>query len=153
MSSQSDAKRTTSIHDSLAERWSRLYVAVRDGYRRAAIQAALFLNGGASVALLAFLSNLAIAHQARGVTGNYATFKASFACFGVGVMLAASSNVVAFLIQNVAIAHPREAEGKIGRRLRTIGIGMVVASLFLFAIGMIVAADALENLVGSLDIA
>ena len=35
----------------------------------------------------------------------------------------------------------------------TIGIGMVVASLFLFAIGMTVAADALENLVGSFDVA
>jgi hypothetical protein len=40
-------------------------------------------------------------------------------------MLAASSSVIAFLIQNVAIAHP------MGGRLRTIGIGMVVASLFL----------------------
>jgi hypothetical protein len=153
MSITSDAKETNSIHDSPAERWSRLYVEVRAGYGRAAIQAALLLNGGASVALLAFLSNLAIAHQARGVTGNYATFKAAFVCFGVGVMLPASSNVVAFLIQNVAIARPKEAEGKTGRRLRTIGIGMVVASLFLFAIGMIVAADALENLVGSLDAA
>jgi hypothetical protein len=152
MSSQSGTKRTYSFHDSPAEEWSRLYVGVRAGYGRAAIQAALFLNGGASVALLAFLGNLAIAHQTRGVAGNYATFKVAFACFGVGVMLAASSNVVAFLIQNVAIARPREAEGKTGRRLRTIGIGLVIASLFLFAFGVIVGADALENLMGSLDV-
>jgi hypothetical protein len=132
---------------------SRLYVDVRAGYGRAAIQAALFLNGGASVALLAFLGNLAIAHQARGVTGSYATFKAGFVCFGIGVLLAASSNVIAFLIQNVAISHPNEAEGRFARRLRAIGIGMVVASLILFAIGMTVAAIALENLVRSLDIA
>ena len=46
---------------------------------------------GRSVALLAFLGNLAIAHQARGVSGNYATFKAAFVCFGIGVMLAASA--------------------------------------------------------------
>ena len=144
---------THSIQDTAAERWSRLYVDVRASYGRAAIQAALFLNGGASVALLAFLGNLAIAHQARGVTGNYTTFKAAFVCFGIGVMLAASSSVVAFLIQNVAIAHPREAEGRMGGRLRTIGIGMVVASLFLFAIGITVTADALENLVGSFDVA
>ena len=45
------------------------------------------------------------------------------------------------------------AECRFARRLRTIGIGMVVASLILFAIGMTVAADALENLVRSLDIA
>jgi hypothetical protein len=60
---------------------------VRTSYGRVAIQAAVFLNGGASVALLAFLGNLAIAHQARGVTGSYTTFKAAFVCFGIGVML------------------------------------------------------------------
>jgi hypothetical protein len=153
MSSPSNTKRTYSIRDTPAEQWYRLYVDVRAGYGRAAIQAALFLNGGASVALLAFLGNLAIAHQARGVTGSYATFKAGFVCFGIGVLLAASSNVIAFLIQNVAISHPNEAEGRFARRLRAIGIGMVVASLILFAIGMTVAAIALENLVRSLDIA
>jgi hypothetical protein len=41
---------------------------------------------------------------------------------------------VAFLIQNVAIAHPKEAEGRFGRRLRLVGIGMVVVSLLLFAV-------------------
>jgi hypothetical protein len=68
-------------------------------------------------------------------------------------MLAASGNVIAFLIQNVAIDHPSEAEGRLGRRLRTIGIGTVVASLLLFAIGITVAASALENLVRALDFA
>jgi hypothetical protein len=29
-------------------------------------------------------------------------------CFGIGVVLAASANVIALLIQNVAIAHPKE---------------------------------------------
>jgi hypothetical protein len=57
-----------------------------------------------------------------------------------GVMLAASANVIALLIQNVAIAHPKEAECRFARRLRTTGIGMVVASLIPFAIGMTVAA-------------
>jgi uncharacterized BrkB/YihY/UPF0761 family membrane protein len=69
-------------------------------------------------------------------------------CFGIGVMLAAGSSVVAFLIQNVAIAHPKDAEGRIGRRLRSVGIGMGVVSLFLFAAGITVAANALGNLIG-----
>ena len=73
-------------------------------------------------------------------------------CFGIGVMLAASSSVVAFLIQNVAIAHPKDAEGRTGRRLRSVGIGMVVASLSIFAVGITVAANALGNLVGSLEV-
>ena len=67
-------------------------------------------------------------------------FQSRFVCFGIGVMLAASANVIALLIQNVAIAHPKEAECRFARRLRTTGIGMVVASLIPFAIGMTVAA-------------
>jgi hypothetical protein len=136
-----------SIQDTAAERWSRLYVDVRASYGRAAIQAALLLNGAASVA---FLGSLAVAQQTKGLAGNFVTFKEAFVCFGIGVMLAAGSSVVAFLIQNVAIARPRQAEGRIGRRLRSVGIGMVVASLCIFAIGITVAANALGNLVGSL---
>src|SRR5215469_16489374 len=98
-SSISDAKRSNSIQDTAAERWSRLYVDVRASYGRASIQSALLLNGGASIALLAFLGNLAIAQQNQGISGNFVTLKEAFVCFGIGVMLAASSNVVAFLIQ------------------------------------------------------
>jgi hypothetical protein len=144
-----NAKQSVSIQDTAAERWSRLYVDVRASYGRAAIQAALLLNGAASVALIAFLGNLAIAQQTKGLAGNFVTFKEAFVCFGIGVMLAASSSVVAFLIQNVAIAHPKDAEGRTGRRLRFVGIGMVVASLFLFAVGITVAANAV---IGSLDL-
>jgi hypothetical protein len=146
-----NAKRSNSIQDTAAERWSRVYVDVRASYGRASIQSALLLNGGASVALLAFLGNLAIAHQTTGLTGNFVAFRGAFLCFGIGVMLAASSSVVAFLIQNVAIAHLKEAEGKMGRRLRAIGIGMVVAALVSFAVGITVAANGMGNLVGSLD--
>ena len=106
MSSTSGAKPANPIHDSSSEKWSYLYINIRAAYGRAAIQTAILLNGGASVALLAFLSNL---HQAKGVTGNYATFKTAFVCFVIGVMLAASGNVIAFLIQNVAIVHPSKA--------------------------------------------
>ena len=41
----SDAKRSNSIQDTAAERLSRLYVDVRASYGRAAIQAAILLNG------------------------------------------------------------------------------------------------------------
>jgi hypothetical protein len=96
--------------------------------------------------------NLAIAHQTSGLTGNFVAFKGAFVCFGIGVMLAASSSVVAFLIQNVAIAHPKKAEGNTGRRLRAIGIGMVVAALVSFAVGITVAANAMGNLIAFLDV-
>jgi hypothetical protein len=146
-----NAKRSNSIRDTAAEWWSRVYVDVRASYGRASIQSALLLNGGASVALLAFLGNLAIAHQTSGLTGNFVAFRGAFLCFGIGVMLAASSSVVAFLIQNVAIANLKVAEGKMGRWLRTIGMGMVVAALVSFAVGITVAANGMGNLVGSLD--
>jgi hypothetical protein len=67
-------------------------------------------------------------------------------------MLAAGSNVVAFLIQIFSIAHPEDAEGGAGRQLRFVGIGMVVASLLLFAAGISVAANALSDVIGSLDV-
>ena len=73
----SDAKRANAVQDTASERWSRLYADVRASYGRAAIQAAILLNGGASVALLPFLGNLAIAQQTKGVTGNFVTFGAA----------------------------------------------------------------------------
>ena len=91
---------------------------------------------------------LAITQQTKGLTGNFVSFKGVFVCVGIGVMIAASSNVVAFLIQNVAIAHPKDAEGRTGGRLRLVGIGMVVASLFLSQLESPVAANALGNLIG-----
>ena len=148
----SGARRSNLIQDTAEERWSRLYADVRASYGRASIQSALLLNGGASIALLAFLGNLAIAQQNKGLTGSFSTLKESFLCFGVGVMLAASSNVVAFLIQVFSIANPKDAEGGTGRRLRFVGIGMVVASLLLFAVGITVAANAWSNVIGSLDV-
>jgi len=152
MASTMSRARSNRTQDTAAERWSRLYADVRARYGRASIQSALLLNGGASIALLAFLGNLAIAQQNKGITGSFLTLKESFVCFGVGVMLAASSNVVAFLIQIFSISRPDDAEGLTGRNLRFVGIGMVVASLLLFAVGITVAANALSNVIGSLEV-
>ena len=102
----------SSLFQSKILRQSGGLASIRASYGRAAIQAALLLNGAASVALLAFLGNLAIAQQTKTLAGNFVFFKEAFVCFGIGVMLAASSSVVAFLIQNVAIAHPKDAEGR-----------------------------------------
>ena len=139
MSSPSNTKRTYSTRDTPAEQWYRLYVDVRAGYGRAAIQAALFLNR-------ALCRPASVSRQSRHRPPSQRRkrklcgFQSCFVCFGIGVVLAASANVIALLIQNVAIAHPKEAECRFARRLRTTGIGMVVASLIPFAIGMTVAA-------------
>ena len=140
----STARRFNPIEDTAKERWSRLYVNIRASYGRAAIQSALLLNGGASVALLAFLGNLAIAQQSKGLTGHFLTVRSALVCFGIGVILAASSSVVAFVIQIIWI---KDAEARMGRVLRSIGIGMVAASLVLFAVGIVVAANALSHFI------
>ena len=85
MATRMSRVRSTITEDTAAERWSRLYADVRASYGRASIQSALLLNGGASIALLAFLGNLAIAQQYKGLTGSFLTLKESFVCFGVGV--------------------------------------------------------------------
>ena len=79
----SDAKRANAVQDTASERWSRLYADVRASYGRAAIQAAILLNGGASVACLAFL-DLAIAQQTKGVTGNFVLVRRDHAPLCVG---------------------------------------------------------------------
>ena len=57
----------------------------------------------------------------------------SLRVLGIGVMLAACSSVVALLIQNVAIAHPKDAEGRTGRRLRLVGISEWSSRRFFFS--------------------
>jgi hypothetical protein len=94
MSNPSNTKRTYSIRDTPAERWSRLYVDVRAGYGRAAIQAALFLNGSAP--LPTFLGNLAIAPEpepSRSSRAAHSTRRPSRAPWArsIGQELAASS--------------------------------------------------------------
>jgi len=74
-----NAKQSVSIQDTAAERWSRLYVDVRASYGQA-----LLLNGAVSVALLAFLGNLAIAQRAKALAVNSASFKEAFVCFDIG---------------------------------------------------------------------
>ena len=153
MASTISRVRSTRTQDTAAERWSRLYADVRASYGRASIQSALLLNGGASIALLAFLGNLVIAQQTKGLAGSFSTLEEPFVCFGVGVMLAAGR-------QRGRIPHPdffdcasrRRRRRGTGRQLRFVGIGMVAASLLLFAAGISVAANALSNVIGSLDV-
>jgi hypothetical protein len=105
-----------------------------------------------SVALLAFLGNLAMRPSQRRKR-KLCDFQSRFVCFGIGVMLAASANVIALLVQNVAIAHPKEAECRFARRLRTTGIGMGRRLAYSFRHRNDRGGHALENLVRSLDIA
>ena len=71
----SSAKRINLIQDTAAQRWSRLYVDVRASYGRAAIQSALLLNGGASVALLPFPGQSRHCPANKGLVGKFYKFR------------------------------------------------------------------------------
>jgi len=118
----------------------RHYVEARAGYGRGGIQAAFFLNGGGAAALLAFFGNLAIANHTYVLTGHLGAIKAAFICLGIGVVLAATSNLAAFLTQN---AHIRKAEGTNARRLGWVTIAMVLTSLACFVVGIAIMANEL----------
>jgi len=118
----------------------RHYVDIRAGYGRSGIQSVFFLNGGGAAALLAFLGNLAIANHTYVLTGHLGAIKAAFICLGIGVVLAATSNLAAFLTQN---AHLRAAESASARRLSWVAVAMVLTSLGCFVVGIAIAANEL----------
>jgi hypothetical protein len=91
MSNPSNTKRTYSIGDTPAERWYGLYVDVRAGYGRAAIQAALFLNRSALSPCQHF-SAISPSPPSQRRKRKLRGFQSCFVCFGIGLVLAASAN-------------------------------------------------------------
>ncbi|MGB3037514.1 MAG: hypothetical protein WBB72_09035 [Methyloceanibacter sp.] len=67
-----------------------LFIELRVGLARSAIQAALLLNGGASVALLLLLASL-LPPAPGGLPVNLVLLKWAFAIFGLGLFLAGTS--------------------------------------------------------------
>ena len=72
-----------------------LYIELRVGLARSAIQAALLLNGGASVALLLLLASL-LPPAPGGLPVNLVLLKWAFAIFGLGLFLAGMTFVNAY---------------------------------------------------------
>jgi hypothetical protein len=91
-----------------------LFIELRVGLARSAIQTALLLNGGASVALLLFLASLL-----------------PRAC--LGLFLAGMTFVNAYVAQG-AIATGRSSA--FGNTMRRLGLSLIVASLLLFLAGI-----------------
>jgi hypothetical protein len=102
------------------------------GLARSAIQAALLLNGGASVALLLLLASLL--PPAPGVLPvNLVLLKWAFAIFGLGLFLAGMNFVNPYVAQG-AIATGRSSA--FGNTMRRLGLNRIVASLLLFLAGI-----------------
>jgi hypothetical protein len=109
-----------------------LFIELRVGLARSAIQAALLLNGGANVALLLFLARL-WPPVPGGLPVNLVLLKWAFAIFGLGLFLAGMTFVNAYVAQG-AIASGRSSA--FGNTMRRLGLNLIVASLLLFLTGI-----------------
>jgi hypothetical protein len=109
-----------------------LFIELRVGLARSAIQAALLLNGGASMALLLLLASL-LPPAPGGLPVNLVLLKWAFAIFGLGLFLAGMNFVNAYVAQG-AIATGRSSA--FGNTMRRLGLNLIVASLLLFLAGI-----------------
>ena len=109
-----------------------LFIELRVGLARSAIQAALLLNGGASVALFLFLASLS-PPAPGGIPVNLVLLKWAFAIFGLGLFLAGMTFVNAYVAQG-AIATGRSSA--FGNTMRRLSLNRIVASLLLFVAGI-----------------
>jgi hypothetical protein len=116
-----------------------LFIELRVGLARSAIQAALLLNGGAAVALLLFLAHVVGSPAEGPLPANVVLIKWAFAVFGLGLFVASMTFVDAYVAQGAIASGHSSAFGSTMRRL---GLGLIVASLLLFLAGiaLVVAA-------------
>jgi hypothetical protein len=110
-----------------------LFIELRVGLARSAIQAALLLNGGALVALLLFLASLMSTSVPGGLAVNLVPLKWAFAIFGLGLFIASMTFVNAYVAQG-AIASGRSSA--FGNTMRRLGLSLIVISLLLFLAGI-----------------
>jgi len=104
----------------------------------AGIQAAMLLNGGAAVAILALIGSLAGAPSASIV--DVSTLKWSLLIFGFGVFAAACTYMIGFWAQDELIRDPGSTRNE---RMKRRGSAVIALSLGLFLLGVAVAAAAM----------
>ena len=114
-----------------------LFIELRVGLARSAIQSALLLNGAGAIAVLLFLSNLLVAPVGHGV--DMSLVKWAMGVFGAGVFLGAITFVNAYIAQG-ALASGRSTV--FGDSVRRLGLALIVTSLLVFLLGvaLVVAA-------------
>jgi len=115
-----------------------LFIELRVGLARSAIQAGLLLNGGGAVALLLFLATILTASGQHAV--EMLPLKWALALFGLGMFVAGMTFVNAYIAQGAIASGSSRAFGNVMRRL---GLGLIVASLLLFLAGVGLAVSAI----------
>jgi hypothetical protein len=117
-----------------------LFIELRVGLARSAIQAALLLNGGGAVAILLFLAMIVTASGQQSPAVGVLPLKWALALFGLGMFIAGMTFVNAYIAQG-AIASGRS--GAVGTVMRRLGLGLIVASFLLFLAGVGLAVSAI----------
>ena len=116
-----------------------LFIEMRVGLARSAIQAALLLNGGGAVALLFFLAAVVTSSGGERPAIGVLPLKWALALFGLGMFIAGMTFVNAYIAQGALASGGSSAVGTVMRRL---GLGLIVASFLLFLAGVGLAASA-----------
>jgi hypothetical protein len=117
-----------------------LFIELRVGLARSAIQTALLLNGVAAVALLMFMAALATAPSDHVPSADLWLLKRAILVFGVGVFIAGATFVNAYVAQG-ALASGKATN--IGTAMRRLGLGLIAGSLLLFLVGLGIAVSAI----------
>ena len=117
-----------------------LFIEMRVGLARSAIQAALLLNGGGALALLLFLATIISASAQQTPAVGVLPLKWAFALFGLGMFIAGMTFVNAYIAQGAIAFGQSTALGTILRRL---GLSLIVASFLLFLAGVGLAVSAI----------
>ena len=128
------------MQDSMqASQLQLLFIELRVGLARAAIQSALLVNGGAAIALLLLMANILGSASQRGLRVDIPLLKWALAVFGIGLFLGAITFVNAYVAQGAIASGQSNAFGNTMRRL---GLSLIVVSLLLFLAGiaLVVAA-------------
>jgi hypothetical protein len=117
-----------------------LFIELRVGLARAAIQASLVINGGAAVAVILFLAQVLSSPASAGLGVSLALLKAALASFGTGLILAGITFVNAYVAQGALASGQSSAFGDSIRRL---GLVLIVASLLAFLVGLVLVVAAI----------
>jgi hypothetical protein len=117
-----------------------VHMQLRAALARAAIQAYLFLNGAAALALLSFLGSLATAPDNTRLVADLGLLKLALMIFNVGVAVCAFSYLVGYLTYTAYIDDPKSPKGN---KLRRAAVVLNVGALLLFVAGILVSAMAI----------
>ncbi len=123
-------------HDAL----QLLFIELRVGLARSAIQAGMMLNGITAIVVFAFLASLIRAPAGGALQAEASQLKMAITVFGLGVFLAAITFV------NAYVAHGAIASGKksaLGNGFRRLGLAFIVGSLSVFLLGLGITLDAI----------